>query len=241
MDRATLGGYAHLSWGEALLDLPNYPEICVEKSISYMDVERITRVFDVGCGLGRSSFELARYFDEVTAIDPSSHMIRDALKLKESGRLLYEVLEEGEIMRKCEVELNRFGLVHASKKVNFWQADPSMLKPLFRNYDLIFSLLLLERIPDPVGFLKLLSTRVVKGGYVVLGTAYGWNGSITPKERWVGGYLLDGKAYSSFKGIENILMPDFRLLACEDIPLLFYKHAREYTYMVTQLSIWERV
>ena len=55
------------------------------------------RALDIGCAVGRSSFELAREFEEVVGIDFSQSFIDTCNQLKEDGWMNYSVPEEGDI------------------------------------------------------------------------------------------------------------------------------------------------
>jgi SAM-dependent methyltransferase len=59
-----------------------------------------SRALDVGCAVGRSTFELAHFFDEVIGIDFSHSFINAANHLKEHVKLDYTIFEEGVITSK---------------------------------------------------------------------------------------------------------------------------------------------
>ena len=56
------------------------------------------RALDLGCSVGRASFELAREFGFVNGLDFSARFIRIAYQMQEKGVLRYELPEEGEIV-----------------------------------------------------------------------------------------------------------------------------------------------
>ena len=147
---------------------------------------------------------------------------------------------EGEIEAFYEVRLNKFGLEHASKKVNFWQADACNLKPIFTDFDLVFAGNLIDRLYDPRKFLESLAPRIRKGGLLVLTSPYTWQEEFTPKEKWIGGYKRDGENVTTLQGLEEILGGDFRLLDTRDVPFVIQETARKHQYTVAQMSVWER-
>ncbi len=53
------------------------------------------RALDLGCAVGRSSFELARRCSEVIGIDYSQSFISAATKLRDAGELAYARTDEG--------------------------------------------------------------------------------------------------------------------------------------------------
>lgn len=241
IDDREFAQYCHFNWGENLLGVPNFPEICVKSAIEYMKKRPKRKAFDVGCTVGRSSFELARVFDEVIGVDLSARLVLEAQRLKESGLLRYAIPTEGELQESFQVRLNKFGLEHASKKVNFWQADACNLKPIFRDFDLVFASNLIERLYDPKSFLKDIRTRICEGGLLVLTSSYDWQEETTPKERWIGGYKRDGKSVTTLCGLEEILSSDFKLLDTKEIPFVIRKTERTHRYTVAQMSVWERL
>jgi putative 4-mercaptohistidine N1-methyltranferase len=240
MDAKAVAYACHVGWEENRLGVENYPKKCIEILLPYLKNRSTQYALDVGCGIGRSSFELARVFDDVTGIDPSVYLIREAVRLKESGRLRYALPEEGELTREYRIELKDFGLVHASKKVNFWQADIGSLKPVFTGYDLIVALQLLERISDPMQFLQSVAARIRENGLLVLTSAYAWSEEITPKNGWLGGFMRNGKRVKTFETITEILNEAFQLIERKEIPVAVQKSDRTYLYEITEMSIWER-
>ena len=53
------------------------------------------RALDVGCAVGRSTFELARDFNEVVGIDYSNKFIQRCQELKMTGCSTYKLMTEG--------------------------------------------------------------------------------------------------------------------------------------------------
>lgn len=56
------------------------------------------RAFDIGCAVGRSSFELAAKFDEVIGLDYSQAFVDVCNQLKADGRRDYFVQDEGDLV-----------------------------------------------------------------------------------------------------------------------------------------------
>jgi putative 4-mercaptohistidine N1-methyltranferase len=236
----SLARYCHFGWGDNRLGIANYPETCAKLALSYMKERPKYKAFDVGCALGRSSFELAREFDEVIGVDFSARLILEAQRLKESGVLRYALPTEGELASYHEVRLNKFGLEHASKKVNFWQADACDLKPIFTGFDLVFAGNLIECLYDPRKFLEDISIRTNRKGLFILTSSYTWQESTTPKEKWIGGYERDGEQITTLQGLEEILGKAFRLIDTREVPLVRQETARKHQYTITQMSVWEK-
>ena len=75
--------------GNRLFCLLNFPQD---------DVPSIA--LDIGCAVGRSTFELAKKFNQVIGIDFSHGFINAANKLKTYGKLPYTVQTEGSLVSK---------------------------------------------------------------------------------------------------------------------------------------------
>ena len=57
-----------------------------------------SRAYDIGCAVGRSSFELARHFQEVIGLDYSQNFVDTCEKLKNDGELPYFIQDEGDLV-----------------------------------------------------------------------------------------------------------------------------------------------
>jgi len=62
---------------------------------------------DIGCGVGRSSFELATQFENVLGIDFSQAFVDRCNELKEHGQSLYCLPSEGEIIKKNMAKVSK--------------------------------------------------------------------------------------------------------------------------------------
>jgi len=232
--------YCHFGWGDNRLNVENYPAKCASIALEMMQDKPRRKAFDIGCAIGRSSFELARGFDEVIGVDFSARFIQEAEVLKQNGVLRYTVPTEGELESFHEINLANYNLEDEAKKVSFWQADACNLKPIFKEFDLIFAGNLIDRLYDPQKFLNALADRINDGGMLILTSPYTWQEESTPKEKWIGGYKRDGENVTTLQGLEEILGVDFKLVATKDVPFVIQETARKHQHTVAQMSIWEK-
>ena len=232
--------YCHFGWGENRLKVENYPAKCARITLAYMKNRPKRKAFDIGCAIGRSTFELARGFDEVIGVDFSTRFIQEAQKLKENGILRYVMPTEGDLETFHEVSLTAFGLENECKKVAFWQADACNLKPIFKGFDLIFAGNLLDRLYDPKKFLDSIASRLNEGGLFIMTSPYTWQEESTPKEKWIGGYKKDGENVSTLEGLKEILSPQFELLDRQDIPFVIQETARKHQHTVAEMTVWKK-
>ena len=232
--------YCHFSWGENALGVENYPAACAKLSLEYMEKKSRRKAFDIGCAIGRSSFELARGFDEVVGVDFSTRFIQEAEKLKQSGVLRYVMPTEGELESFHEIKLSDLGLEEEAHKVNFWQADACNLKSVFKDFDLIFAGNLIDRLYDPKKFLDSLASRLNEKGMLILTSPYTWQEESTAKEKWIGGVKRDGENVTTLQGLEEILGKNFKLIDTRDVPFVIQETARKHQHTIAQMSVWEK-
>jgi len=233
--------YCHFGWNDNSLGVENYPAACARIALEYMKDKPRKKAFDIGCAIGRSTFELARGFDTVTGVDFSTRFIQEAEVLKQNAVLRYTMPTEGELENFHEVKLSDFDLDKEREKVDFWQADACNLKPIFKEYDLIFATNLLDRLYDPQKFLDSLSSKLNDGGMLILTSPYTWQEESTPKGKWIGGYKRDGENVTTIQGLEEILGTDFRLVDTRDVPFVIQETARKHQHTIAQMTVWEKI
>ena len=232
--------YCHFGWGDNRFNVENYPAKCASIVLEVMKDKPKKKALDIGCAIGRSTFELARGFDEVIGVDFSARFIQEADVLKQNGVLRYVMPVEGEIESFHEVNLKDYNLEKEREKVSFWQADACNLKPIYRDFDLIFGGNLIDRLYDPKKFLDAMAERIHKGGMLILTSPYTWQEESTPKDKWIGGYKRNGENVTTLQGLEEILGKDFTLLETRDVPFVIQETARKHQHTVAQMSIWEK-
>ena len=78
-----------LPWPTGPHDALDYAVRCVSECVDLALLPPGARALDVGCAVGRSSFELARHCGEVIGIDYSKRFIEAAATLAAQGSLPY--------------------------------------------------------------------------------------------------------------------------------------------------------
>ncbi len=201
--------YCEMHYGPTFFGVANFPENCAKICFEYMAGKKKNRALDLGCSVGRASFELAREFNVVNGLDFSARFIRIAYQMQEKGIIRYQLPEEGEIVSYHERRLADMDLLDTADRVQFFQADALNLKPQFCDYDLILAANLLDRLADPGKFLASVHERLGAGGILVLASPYTWLPEFTAREKWLGGFTerwrtlyhpgwLEGSAASAF-------------------------------------------
>lgn len=219
--------------GQEVLD---FPVRCAQWVINHAPAH-YGSVLDLGCAVGRSSFELSKIFDEVVGIDYSASFIRAANILKTKGRLKYSRVDEGEIQTELEARLED-GV--NPQRVWLYQGDACNLPKRLGKFDAVLMANLICRLTKPKVCLKRSADLVKAGGVLILTTPCTWMEEYTPKSRWLGGLVRKGKVIKTLDGITEILEPAFRLEKVAEEPFLIREHARKYQVTSAQVSVWRR-
>jgi putative 4-mercaptohistidine N1-methyltranferase len=206
-----------------------------------MKGRRTEEALDLGCAVGRASFELARQFTHVTGLDYSARFIKTAVELKERGSVRYALPEEGEIATYHEKLLAEFGLDSVKDKVDFFQADACNLKTLFTGYDLVLACNLIDRLYDPAEFLTTIHERINEGGLLIITSPYTWLPESTQRDKWIGGLRKDGEDVTTLEAMTQLLSLHFvGVIPPRDIPFVIRETSRKFQHSVTQMTFWER-
>ncbi|MGB3209354.1 MAG: 5-histidylcysteine sulfoxide synthase [Desulforhopalus sp.] len=233
--------YCEAHYGRTFFEVENFPVVCSSICLHHMKGRPKNRALDLGCSVGRASFELAREFHFVNGLDFSARFIRIAYQMQEKGVLRYELPEEGDIVSYHERKLTDFGLTEAAKRVEFYQADALNLKPQFGEYDLILAANLLDRLSKPEKFLGTIHERLTDGGLLVIASPYTWLEGFTRREDWVGGYRKDGEPYTTLDGLRDHLKIHFSLIADpQEVEFITRETGRKYQHSISQLTVWQK-
>lgn len=234
--------YCEAHYGDNFFGVANFPAVCAAICLSHMKGKTKNRALDLGCSVGRASFELAREFGVVNGLDFSARFIRIAYQMQEKGVLRYELPEEGEIVSYHERKLTDLNLTEAASRVEFYQADALNLKPQFGEYDLVLAANLLDRLSNPAKFLATIHERLNDGGILVIASPYTWLEEFTRRENWIGGYRKDGEPYSTLDGLRDHLKPHFSEVADpRDVEFVTRETARKYQHSISQVTVWQKI
>jgi putative 4-mercaptohistidine N1-methyltranferase len=200
-----------------------------------MDASRpVARALDIGCAVGRSSFELSRHANEVLGIDFSRAFIDAADRLRAGQALDGEIPIEGTRKLAFTASVPE-GTV--PERVSFEVGDATALRPDLGAFDLVLAANLLCRLPSPRAFLDRLPSLVNPGGQLLLATPFSWLPEYTAESEWIGG-REGGPA--SREVLEEILTPHFELELERDLPFLIREHSRKYQYGISLGTRWRR-
>lgn len=233
--------YCDSHYGPRHLGVDNFSEAMARICLEEMKDRPLRHALDLGCTVGRSSFELARGgFERVTGLDFSTRFFRLAARMQEEGHLRYALPEEGEIVSFHEIRLEELGLEPFRERVYFSQADACNLPEKFTGYDLVLAANLIDRLYSPRRFLATIHERLNPAGLLVLASPYLWQEEYTKKEEWLGGYREAGEPVWTLDGLRGMLEQHFRLLGQpRDVPFVLRETRRTYHYRVAEVTVWE--
>lgn len=205
-------------------DVVHLPIACAKLVLQYTQGKG--KALDLGCAVGRSSFEMARDFTSVTGIDFSQEFVDAATALQRTGRYEYSCKQSGNENRTLCAIVDK--AIDCSR-IAFMQGDACALPAHLGGYDAVLLANVLCRLPDPLKCLQRLPSLVNQGGVLVMTTPLSWLEEYTPPALWMRGLADVAKA-----------LPDFELLHSQELPFMIREHRRKYEYIVTQASVWRR-
>jgi 5-histidylcysteine sulfoxide synthase/putative 4-mercaptohistidine N1-methyltranferase len=239
---AAVSQYCEFHYGKTYFNVSSFSARCAALCGQYTEGRPRRKALDLGCAVGRATFELAKDFEFVTGIDFSARFIRVALQLKEKGGTRYELVEEGEVVSYREARLADHGLDEVAERVEFFQGDATNLKPQFTGYDLILAANLIDRLHDPKRFLETIHERLNLGGVLVVASPYTWLEEFTQKRNWLGGIRRAGEPYMTLDALRDLLAPHFVMLGSpRDVEFVIRETRRKFQHTISELTAWERV
>lgn len=232
--------YLEFHYGEEYFGVKNFCVNGINQALQAIQLSCTTKALDIGCSVGRASFELAKNFDQVDAIDFSARFISQAYTLAQQGIKRYTIATEGELVEHKSIELETLGYQNICHKINFSQGDACNLKPLFTGYDLVYAANLIDRLAEPKKFLTDIIQRINDGGYLIITSPYTWLEDYTPKENWLGGIKVNGENHTTLDGLSEILKDKFELISVKEIPFVIRETQRKYQHSLSEMSIWRK-
>ncbi|ABM04312.1 hypothetical protein DUF323 [Psychromonas ingrahamii 37] len=229
-------------FGDNYLGLGNYSVTLARYVLKQLNNFSIAKgkLLDLGCSVGRCSFELSPYFEAVDSVDFSAQSIPYSVQLQQGKTVRYELEKEGELVDFKEINLNSAGLNANYRNIHFKQGDPSNLKASFDDYDVIIAQQVLEQNYDPLQFLRTISGSLKEGGILILASAYDFNPEIKPEKRF-SGKKVNGENFTGFDAVQQALSAQFSLVASENIAKPSRHCARKFTVTNQHITLWKKL
>ncbi|WP_092879044.1 5-histidylcysteine sulfoxide synthase [Izhakiella capsodis] len=237
---AMVSQYLEFQYGPEYFSIANYARQLVEIALPH--VKQRGHALDIGCATGRASFELARYFEQVTGMDYSARFIDVALQLVSGDDFRYVIPTEGELVEYRQLRLKEVGIDRITAgKVQFVQGDACNLKPQPKRYDFVLAANLLDRLRQPLRFLHDITPMIQSGGILLISSPWTWLEEYTERNQWLGGVRENGEALSSYQALQRFMAAEFEEIApAQDVPFVIRETARKYQHTLAQASLWRK-
>ena len=200
------------------------------RTVAYFPEKKASRGLDIGCAVGRSTFELSKVCDEVVGIDYSASFIEAAEEIRQHGGIDYPIKESGKINSRATASIPEHS---HSEGIQFLCADAMNLPANLGQFDYVHAANLICRLPDPAKLLNRLPDLVLPGGYLVLATPCTWLEQFTPPE--------NQPSEDTFEWLSELLCPSFELVKKADEPFLIRETARKFQWSVSLVTQWKRI
>ena len=215
----------------------DYPARCVRRFAERIGYREGFRALDLGCSVGRASFELARQCGEVLGVDNSERFIECAQRLQSEGAVAYRYAEQGSYTREAIAEvppdIDR-------GRVRFELGDAMFPRPELGTFDVALLANLIDRLPEPSRCLSRLPDLIKPEGYVVITSPYTWLEAYTPREHWLDEAPPTDGSLRPPAPLCRLMEPHFGLQQVADLPFLIREHARKYQWSVAHGTLWKR-
>lgn len=200
-ERGNNGIYAHAHWAASS---PAY--LNVFNAASALLTQPPQGLWaDIGCSVGRGTFELARRTNQLVAgVDLNFSMLRVAEQIRRSGRARYGRRRVGLAFDFVDDPIPDFPVAN----VGFWCADVAMLPFAPATFDGALSLNMLDCVSAPLAHLCEMGRALKPGAEAILATPFDWAAGATEAAAWLGGHSQRyGHQGSSLEEFRRVLSP----------------------------------
>lgn len=210
------------------------PEGCLDFPVATVEAfnqeEEVGRALDIGCAVGRSSFELSKIAGEVIGIDYSQSFVDAANEMKSGEPYDYNLYWEAHL---GEPRTANLPAQCDPARVSFEQGDAMNLRKDLGSFDLVHAANLLCRLTEPKKFLDRLPELVNSGGKLVIATPATWMPEYTPVENIPPGETLEF--------LHEQLSGSFTLERAKEVPFFIREHMRKFQLSTSLTSLWTRL
>lgn len=234
--RKLLGEYLLFHYGLASEILPDDAPSAMHEALDFavrtpehFGPHEVDRGLDLGCAVGRSTFEMSRTCRMVVGIDFSRSFIDAAESLRNGHPITYQRLEEAHLTSGLEARLLDN---YETGRIRFETGDAMNLRADLGSFDRVHAANLLCRLPEPQRLLDRLPSLVKPGGELVLATPCTWLAEFTPPENWPAG--------STFDWLKQNLSAHFEFIRQADEPFLIRETARKFQFTFSLVTVWRR-
>ena len=245
-DQKVISQYMEFHYGDTYFGVPNFPKQCADLCIKVCKDNGVPlkKALDLGCAVGRSTFELATTFEKAVGLDLSTGFITAAKQFQQEGTYEIAVPTEGDLREKKTLSLKALNLAETASRANFAVEDAGKLDlGIYGGNDLIFCGNLIDRLSDPIEFLQNIHKYLNPKGIFVNVSPYTWLEDFSSKSKWVGGYVdQEGKEVKTHDGLKKILGATFKEVAeAKDVLFVLRETKRKYQYTLAHATFWQKI
>ncbi len=205
-------------------DAARFHERIVPECLQPIRFNGPTRGLDIGCAVGRLTFELAGVVNQATGIDNAASLVRGARRIARTGQVTIDRYDLGGATSPLTITLPRG---YQRRRVRFKIGDAQTLAE--RPAHVVLAINLICRLPRPRKFLEQLPRLVVPGGQLVLGSPHTWLPRYTPRRYWL-----------RPEQILELLQPAFRVVRRRDLPFFIRETQRKFQWTVSDVMTFVR-
>lgn len=162
---------------------------CLNAGLSLFDEKPQAPMLDIGCAVGRTTFELAeRHVGLTLGVDLNFSLLRAAQRVLREGLIRFPLKRIGVVYDQHEFPVSFENI----QQVDFWACNALALPFENETFQFASAFNVLDAVPTPRQFLVAISDLLKTGGQTLLTTPFDWTPG-TPLERWIGGHEQRGE------------------------------------------------
>jgi len=190
---------------------------CLDAGLELLSRNTASPAIDVGCAVGRTTFELAAKTDGlVLGVDVNFSMLKLAARVLGENRVSYPRRRIGVVYDRRD-----FAVSFAdTERVDFWACDALALPFADDSFQFVLGLNLLDCVTSPHALLQSFGQMLPAGGQALLSTPYDWSHATTPMEAWLGGHSQRGPGAGAGESLlRSLLTPGQHPQSLENLRL----------------------
>lgn len=196
VNRQHLSSYVWAHYGDKIIenrlaaqqDCGSYVQL-INQSLENCDIPIEGPSIDLGCSVGRATFELAeRTGDLSLGIDLNFNMLRFASQLLSGSQATFPKRRVGLAFDDLKLDAS----FENSNQVDFWACDAAAVPIKPECCASLTSLNLLDAVSSPYDHLLQIAGLLKEGGVATLCCPYDWSTAVTAEAAWIGGHSQRG-------------------------------------------------
>lgn len=192
--------------------------------------EAVGRALDVGTNVGGMAWRCADLAREVIGIDNAFNPVLTARRIQRGypdPLRSHRRYDDGRCYRER-------ALPAGPPNTEFIVASVYRL-PVAGSFDLITALNVIDVVPEPLGFLRIVHERLAVGGLLALTSPYSWGSDDVPLDRWIGGSAETTSPHAVVHALRDL---GFRVVVeHDDVPWVVREHRRWYRVFLNHCVI----